>query len=185
MHCFICSNLDSRSRCLTLWLSEHSCSHCNSLARKQPRHTCRGWWFEVAVGAAGLCQEDQIWAGHQMKHFKSTVLTFMASVYARSCTLTYTFLLCRVEGLHVSDRWSVCCLAQAVFFCYSAHFNHFIALVCFQCLSVTSYIHHPLTALHLSCANVHFMFLLHLYECAQQMLQTTCGWKTLNPWPEI
>ena len=93
----------------SLWLCEHSCSYCNLLARKRPCHTCRGWWFEVAVRAAGLCQKDQIWAGHQwthikeLRHFKSSALTFMASVYARSCTLTYTFLLCRVEGTHVSD----------------------------------------------------------------------------------
>lgn len=70
------------------------------------------------LGAAGLCQKDQICAGHQrahikeLKHFKSSVLTFMASVYARSCTLTYTFLLCRVEGTHVSDG-NVSCLVTS------------------------------------------------------------------------
>lgn len=34
MYCFICSNLDSRSRFLSLWLCEHSSSYCNLLAWK-------------------------------------------------------------------------------------------------------------------------------------------------------
>lgn len=55
-----------------------------------------------------------IWAGHQrahikeLQHFKSTVLTFMTSVYAGSCTLTYTFPFCGVEGTHVSDSYVSC-----------------------------------------------------------------------------
>lgn len=59
-----------------------------------------------------------IWAGHQrahikeLQHFKSAVLTFMASVYARSCTLTYTFPFCEVEGTHVSDG-NVSCLVDS------------------------------------------------------------------------
>lgn len=59
-----------------------------------------------------------IWAGHQrahikeLQHFKSAVLTFMASVYARSCTLTYTFPFCGVEGTHVSDG-NVSCLVPS------------------------------------------------------------------------
>lgn len=59
-----------------------------------------------------------IWAGHQrahikeLQHFKSAVLTFMASVYARSCTLTYTFPFCGVEGTHVSDG-NVSCLVDS------------------------------------------------------------------------
>lgn len=39
----------------------------------------------------------------------------MASVYARSCTLTYTFLLCRVEGTHVSDENVSCLVLKSVF----------------------------------------------------------------------
>lgn len=65
--------------------------------------------------------KDQIWAGHQRAHikelkdFKSSVLTFMASVYARSCTLTYTFPLCRVEGTHVSDENVSCLVTSGLF----------------------------------------------------------------------
>lgn len=106
---------------LSLLLCEYSCSYCNLLAWKQLRHTCRGWWFEVVVGAAGLCWEDQICAGHQqthikgLKYFKTFVLTFTASVYARSCALTYTFLSCRVEGTHVLGENVFCLVVSALF----------------------------------------------------------------------
>lgn len=82
-------------------------------AWKRLHHRCRGRPLAASreqraasgeiLRAAGLHQEAQmIWAGHQRghikerQHFKSSALTFMTSVYARSCTLTstsFTFFL--------------------------------------------------------------------------------------------
>lgn len=79
-----------------------------------------------------------IWAGHQrahikeLQHFKSAVLTFMASVYARSGTLTYTFRFCGVEGTHVSDC-NVSCLVDSSEATSALHFHYFIVSLCRFC----------------------------------------------------
>lgn len=109
------------------------------------RRICGGFWVsgpvvETAasplpgptIGRAQLAstkEAQMIWAGHQRGHikerrrFKSSALTFMTSVYARSCTLTSTswtflsfpsvplffFFWVRVKGTYVSDS-DVSCL---------------------------------------------------------------------------
>ena len=128
MHCFICSNLDSRSRLLfsffffffygfaSIPVPIVTCLHGNSCVIVAEASDLKQSQEQLASA-----KKDQIWAGHQrahikeLKHSKSSVLTFMASVYARSCTLTYTFLLCRVEGTHVSDGNVSCLVTSGLF----------------------------------------------------------------------
>lgn len=111
---FISSDLDSRSQLASLPLCSFASipgesglrgNGCIIVAEGRPLAASREQRAasREILRAAGLHQEAQmIWAGHQRGHikerqcFKSSALTFMTSVYARSCTLTstsFTFFL--------------------------------------------------------------------------------------------
>lgn len=113
---FISSDLDSRSQLASLPLCSFASipgesgprgNGCIIVAEADHWQPAESREQRAASGeilrAAGLHQEAQmIWAGHQRGHikerqrFKSSALTFMTSVYARSCTLTstsFTFFL--------------------------------------------------------------------------------------------